>query len=226
MTSLPDTAASIIDLAAPRYSAAGAAVAEAFGDFRKQIAEITDAGSQLRKDYAELESKRDLLPGAGFQRLRRLATEDAAVRGRDADGAARQALDRIRGELTTASLPKVPADREALARQELSEALGPKPTLERIVNLAANGSRESIAALFSPFGRTILESRGVPGTDYVEALDAARQVAAATAVDRGETETERAASALLDNVGTLGAALGAAGVDLHHAAEGVTTEGV
>ena len=55
---------------------------------------------------------------------------------------------------------------------------------------------------------------------------AARQVAAATAVDRGETETERAASALLDNVGTLGAALGAAGVDLHHAAEGVTTEGV
>lgn len=69
-----------------------------------------------------------------------------------------------------------------------------------------NGNEEAVAALLSPWGKTLLSARGVRDPERVQAD--ARKVAVASALKRGDTP---AARALGDHFGNLGVVKGTAG---------------
>ena len=173
---------------------------------------MLDARRQLDADVTELHTKRDLLPPEGWQRLRREAVAEARERATAGDRAAERALDALKAALTAAALPQVDVQREQLARDELRLALEGGAPVGRVADIAGRGSREAVAVLFSGYGRTLLEARGLTGRDLEDALATARTVAANAAIDRATTPREILAGAALRALGKLGAAKGAAGV--------------
>ena len=202
------------------------AALDAVGDFKSAISDQIAAGTQLEADARDLRSKRDLLPREGFQRLRRDAVTEAQRTALDADVRAAQALDRLRGALADAAVPRLDPAREALARDELRTALdgahGDRAA-ERALAVASSGSPEAAAALLgSSFGETLLKARGLEGRDLREAMQGARTAAAAAAVKRGTTPREVLVGKLSEQVDGLAAARGAAGTFLSHQIEGAT----
>jgi hypothetical protein len=190
------------------------AVHDAAADYKAAVDETVAAGRQLEADAAELYSKRDLIPEACYRRLQREMIAEAEERASGADLRTGAALERLRAAIDQDALPRLDPSREALARQELSLAVGEaqgSAAMSRVVTLAERGSREAAAALFSQFGSSLLEARGLTGRDHAEALQAARDVAAGVAAERGETATEILAGQARQSVGKLGAVKSAAG---------------
>lgn len=189
-------------------------VHDAVSDFRAAIDDQLGAADQLAQDTAELQGRRDLLPNAGYQRLRRDAHAEAQQTVLGADRRASDALDRLRLALTDASQPEVKPGRESLARQELALAIGDASGQEaasRALQVAEHGSREAAAVLGSSFGGTLLQSRGLTGQSFTDTISGVRAVVAKVAAKSGGTPRELLAGKLLGAVDGLGAARGASG---------------
>jgi len=140
------------------------------------------------------------------------ASRSGSARSEEAEG-------RLLEALTDRALPTFEESREPLARQEIALALDGadgKSVLSRVLNIAQHGSPEAVACLIrTPFGRTLLASRGASGRDIDEALSTARRVSAVRAAEHGQTERQRQAGRALGQVGKLGAARTAARMHLN-----------
>jgi len=186
------------------------AVRDSSSDYGQAIRDVLAATQQLNDDLGELEGQRDLLPAEGLRRLRREAVDEAQRGYMDAIRRAERSYEAVKDALTDAALPKVNAERESLAREELAVALsGQGSMVQKISDLAATGSREAVAALLSPYGRTLLKSKGLAGTDLDEALGIARTQAAYHAPATALEASEILAGMALAKLPRLGAAIGA-----------------
>jgi hypothetical protein len=195
----------------------GQAVADAWSDARQAIGDPLAVARQLGSDVAELDRKRDLLPDAGWRRLRSEAISQARALGDEADRRAGRAIEALQGELVAAAQPTLDPSREVLARGELEVALGGLTgnlAASRAIELAHTGSRELVAVLGSSFGMTLLQSHGLEGRALTDALASVRQVAAGVAAEHGASVRETLAGKALEKVGGLGAAKGASGTAL------------
>lgn len=190
-------------------------VRDAHDDARQALADEIAAVRQLEADLAELDGKRDLLPAAGYQRLRGEAVAQADVSVHTARQRGMQALARLKDELRAAAVPKVDPQRETLARDELKMLLAEAPPAEvraRALRIARRGSRDATAALLSPYGRGLLETKGLSGRSLDDAMDALTKMVAASAAERaGSTVEEIVASRAYESVDRLAAAIGNAG---------------
>ena len=181
-------------------------VLEAAGDVCGNLSDTLAIGRQLEADLAELEARRDLLPVDGFRRLRADAIADAKKKLAELEPVTDRAVERLEVSLQDAVMPTFQPSREQLSRDECSLALGfGNPELAAHA-LARDGSPEALAALLSPWGRTVLRARGVHDVDRV--IREVRQIAIAQALKRGDSP---AALALSDHLGALKAAKGSAG---------------
>lgn len=200
----------------------GQAVHDAAGDFRAAFSDVIASGRKLEADAAELRKKRDLLPAAGFQRLKGEAINSAAELSAEADRRAGRAIETLRERLTDAAQPRLDPARESLARQELALALGEATgdhAAGRAITLAQTGSRECVAVINSDFGATLLQARGVTGRTFGETRATVRKLAARMALEKSANVEEILASKVLERVDALGAAKGAAGSYVYNAIE-------
>jgi hypothetical protein len=191
----------------------GQAVHDAAGDFRAAFTDQIAVGRKLEGDVAELRKKRDLLPAAGYRRLRGEAISAAAQFSAQADKSAAAAIESLRERLTDAAQPRLDPAREGLARQETTLALGEAKgdhAAGRAITIAQSGSREAVAALNSPFGETLLQSHGVSGRTLTETRAAIRKLAARMALEKSANVEEILAAKVLERVDSLGAVRGAA----------------
>lgn len=194
------------------------------GTFTGAINEAHQAAVQLTADRAELRAKADLIPPAGAARIEREAQAEAEAKGKDSLNRARTATENLRRAALLDALPQPAPEREQLGRSELSEILGtgsPEQIMERVHRVAERGSRDAVAALLSPYGRAILETRGLVGSDLEGAIASARKVVVESAADNAgrHTEKELRSARLFRSVGDLEASiaassfyLGAAGI--------------
>jgi hypothetical protein len=144
------------------------AAAEAAATSCNAVLAITDAVKEKLADIAEQES-RGLLPKAGADTLRGElsdnAQELATQAAQEFEAAQADALDLA----VTAALPTVALEREILARQEFSMAIGDAKGPEaqaRALGLLNGGSDEAKAVLLTTsFGRQALISKGVSNVD-------------------------------------------------------------
>jgi hypothetical protein len=191
------------------------AAADHVDDYRAAVNDLLSTGEQAERDIAELQSKRDLIPGPGYERLRGEAMAEAQRLAADADARATRALDALKADLIADAQPTVDPAREGLARQEAALAMGEATrdgAVERLNSIVTEGSPEAAAVLLgTSFGRTMLVARGVNGHDLQQALETGRMLAAHTAVERGTTARQVLAGKLLQSLGGLAAAKGAAG---------------
>jgi len=170
------------------------------------VRDAIGAGRQLEADRADLLRRRDLLPTDGYTRLWNEAHRDAKLKLDEAQGAANRAYSRLETALQDATLPKFDPSREQLARDECALALSNGNPEAGALEFASRGNDEAVAALLSPWGKTLLRSRGVQNPEPV--LRDVRKIAVGRALDRGETP---AAKALKEHFPALGAAKGSAG---------------
>ena len=180
-------------------------VLDAAQDFQGALGDQIEAGRQLERDRAELARKKDLLPVDGYQRLWGEAHADAKGKTKDAERAAEHAFKRLETALEDAALPRFDASREALARDEAALAVSNGDPAMAARDLALRGNDEALAALLSPWGLTLLRSRGA--ADPEQALADVRKIAVQRALERQETV---AAKALKTHLGPLSAAKGTA----------------
>lgn len=181
-------------------------VLDACQDCTGALRDLIAAGRQLEADRAELTRRRDLLPADGYERLWREAHADAKAKADQGQRDAERAYKRLEASLQDATLPAIPAGREALARDEAALALSVGNPEAEPLDLAGFGNAEAVAALLSPWGKTLLRARGVRNPDKL--LAEVRKLTVARAIGRGDTA---AARALRDSLGALGAAKGSAG---------------
>jgi hypothetical protein len=170
------------------------------------------ASAQLDADLHELASKRDLIPDAGLARLEREARAEAAEKSQAALHAARQTAEAIKRAGLGGGPPQIDPARELLGRGELEMLVGdgdPVQISTRVAQLAERGSRDAISVLNSPYGRSLLETKGLEGRDLDETLASARLVVAQTAVDNPgrHTEPELTAAQLLKSTSDLEGAI-------------------
>jgi hypothetical protein len=189
---------------------------DALDDVSASIKDRAESLRQLDRDLAELNSKRDLIPRQGFERLESEARAEAQRRSDEAGARFDRAHKELKEALIDDALPVYDSGREGMARQELALVIGDAQgtaARKRALDLVQSGSSEATAILLrTSFGRTLLESRGVKGRDLQEFFTSARTIAAGLAAERGQTDRERAARAALSQVAGLGAAKGATGV--------------
>lgn len=171
------------------------------------------AGRQLRRDLDDLNRRRDLIPRDGYQRLVADAKRDARSKVDDADTAAKRALTRLEESLFEAALPKFQPEREQLARDECALALSNGDPQAAALGLADHGNDEALAALLSPWGRTLLEARGVRNVDRM--LADVRTVVRGRIIARADTP---AAVVLRDHLSDLATAKGQAGYSVRQLA--------
>lgn len=129
-----------------------------------------DAYDQHVSDVAELKSKADLVPQAGYMRLQREINEEAETNMAAGWRVADSGFAKLRTELTARALPKLSPEREQAGRQELALMLGDsrgESVRERLHTLALNGSSEALGAFFTPFGEALLHSRDVEPTEVM-----------------------------------------------------------
>jgi hypothetical protein len=152
-------------------------------DHRAAVEDILSAGAELERQLAEVERDRDLYNPQGVQRLRRERIDLAEQAVAEAGHRAERALAELRVNLGEAVIPRVPTEREHLARQELAMLLDARgQSLVSTALAVANGeSREALAALLSPFGRALLMARGVTGIDLEQVMRSVRTIAVQTA---------------------------------------------
>ena len=187
-------------------------VVSSYADFANAVQTANGAGDQFASDMADLAEKRVLLPPAGHAHLASAALNDATETSGSAYRDAQRAHASLLDALTTAALPALDSSREALARQEAETALSradKNTVVNQAVRLAGGASREAAAALLSPWGRTLLESRGVEGGDLERAFSEIRQAAAQAASNHGTTKREKAAAAGLQAARKVESAVGA-----------------
>jgi hypothetical protein len=191
-----------------------AEVMAAAADDADALTDRIGAVRQLAADLADLNSKRDLLPGPGWQRLRTEALEEARRRSEDAAHRSKRAQQALAEALTTAALPKLDKSREALARQELALLLGTGNPHHNVLRIAQRGSRDATAVLVSTsFGESLLESRGLQGRELKDALTNTRTIVSRSAAQRPEaTPDEIRASAALNKLPKLAAAVATASI--------------
>jgi hypothetical protein len=208
----------VLNDVAPVLSAAslGQASRDAFRDATTAVRDVVAAGDQLDRDLAELDAKRDLLPQAGYSRLRREAEAEGRAREAEADARWRRSVAALRESLEQDAMPTFSPERESLARQELTMLVGDaqgQSAAAAALTVARSASREALAVLLrSPFGRSLLEARGLRGRELDEVLASARTVAAERALEEGASERERAAAAALRRLGEFASARGAASI--------------
>jgi hypothetical protein len=190
-------------------------VGDAAEDLQGALHEQLAIGRQLAADRAELDAKRDLLPPDGAARLWRDASQDAHARTLKAGRAADRAHQALEDALTAAALPTFDPRREGLARDECALAISGADPQGEALSLAERGNDEALAALLSPWGRTLLRSRGVDNPEPL--LRDVRKVAVARARARGDNP---AAQALKDHMSALAAARGSAGSQTRHLLRG------
>lgn len=194
------------------------AVRDALGDYRRAIRDGMSAADQLEADLAELKAKADLVPPHGLERLRGEAVADAEQRNGEAYQRATKAMDTLKAEVREAALPKVPREREQLARDELLVAFADAKgaaARTRAVDLAQTGNAEVVGALLSSYGTTLLQARGLGGRDLQETLDSVKTLAASVASERATTPRELIAAKAFGRLDRLAAAKGAMGSHLH-----------
>lgn len=180
---------------------------DAAQDLTGALSDALAAGRQLEQDRHELTQRKDLLPEDGYRRLWGEAHVDAKRKTQEAELVVERAYTRLQVALEDAALPTFAPGREQLARDEAALALsgsGNPETLAR--QLAMDGNEEALAALVSPWGRTLLASRGVENPK--QTMREVRSIAVARALDHGETT---AALALRDHFPALGVVKGSAG---------------
>jgi hypothetical protein len=173
------------------------AAADAAATSCNAVLAITDTAKSKFAEIAEQES-RGLLPKAGADTLRREASEQAQEIAhqahREFEAAQSDALDLA----VQSALPTVALEREVLARQEFSLAIGDAQGPEaqaRALGLLQGGSDEAKAVLLSTsFGRQALISKGVRNVDSF--LSEAKQTVASQDLAVG------AVLAKLDKLGT------------------------
>jgi hypothetical protein len=183
-------------------------------DVREAVHDQVAIGRKISHEDAELRAKHDLLPSAGYRRLRGELVAMGRSLNEEADRRIGRSLDALEDSLVEAAQPRFDPGREMLARQEIALALGQAEgdhAAGLVSQLALNGSRELVAVLGTSFGQTLLMAHGVTGRTLEETLKGVRQIAARTAAERGETPREIMAGRALDEVGKLGAAKGASG---------------
>jgi hypothetical protein len=183
-------------------------VQKLIASFNDHVSDALAASAQLDADLAELASKRDLIPDAGLARLEREARAEAAEKSKAALHAARQTAETIKRAGLLGAQPQIEPARELLGRSELEMLVGdgdPVQISTRVAQLAERGSRDAIGALNSPYGRALLETRGLQGRELDETLNSARLVVAQSAPDNAgrHTESELAAAQLLKSAGDL-----------------------
>ena len=161
-------------------------------------------GRQIEADRGELNAKRDLLPGAGFDRLWREAHEDARDKTVAAETAAERTYARLEAALQRSLLPEFSPGREQFARDEAALALSSGDPEYAVRNLALYGGDEPIGALFSPWGQTLLRAHGIENADTI--LKEARAIV----VRRKSASDSPAAEAIRHHLGPLAAAKGSA----------------
>lgn len=191
-----------------------AEVHERFADFVVGVSGQLGAAAQLESDLRDLNAKADLVPAHGLARLRNEATGQATAAHERGVRQAQEAAAGIRAALAEAALPTLKPEREAPARQELALLLGNAsgPRAQKAVTaIVQNASPEVIACLLSPFGKSLLATRGVSGRDYDETIGYAKTLTVKLAATKGETARERKAAALHEQVAQLEAAIGGAG---------------
>lgn len=191
-----------------------AEIRAAFDDYSAAVAEILTVGAELEGQLADLDRDRDLYPAQGYQRLRGERVNDAIAASREAERRAEAAAGELRERLADQVVPRVPESREMLARQELQMLLDVPGVDARTAAIrVANGdTRDGLAALMSPFGRALLQSRGVYGRDLDETMAAVRSIAIGTAAQHPgrHTGAELTAAAARDRVPGLAFAAGLA----------------
>jgi hypothetical protein len=189
---------------------------DAYADATRAVRDLVAAGDQRDRDLAELEAKRDLLPQAGYGRLRAELEAEGRAREADADARWNRSTAALRESLEADALPTFEPERESLARDELAlllgDARGPAAA-GAALGIARSGSREALAVMLrSPFGRSLLEARGLRGRELEQTLSSARTIAAERTLDEGATERERAAAAALKRLGEFSSVRGAASI--------------
>lgn len=190
------------------------------GDYHRAAREAIASGEQLRADRAELASKADLILPAGAARLEREARAEASHNAKTALNGARSQVEILRRAAMLETLPKVDKERELLGRSELDLVLGtgsPEQLLARVHDVAQSGSRDSVAALLSPFGASILKAKGLTGADLDGALQSARKVVVETAAEKDwHTESELRSARLYKTAGELDAGIASVSWALGH----------
>jgi hypothetical protein len=177
--------------------------------FKADLDAALAASNQLDADLAELASNRDLLPPTGYERLEREARVEAAEKSKAALHGARQKLEAIRRAGLLGSQPTIDPAREQLGRAEFDTLIGtaadPAQLEMRVAQLADRGSRDALSILNSPYGRAVLESKGLEGRTLDETLASARLAVAQSATDNSlrHTESELTAAQLLKSAGDL-----------------------
>lgn len=171
-------------------------------------------GDQYTSDRAELAAKGDLIPPAGAARLAGEALTEAERNGKNELNAARQDVATLRRAALLDALPKVDPAREGLGRDELSMLIGtgsPAQIMTNVHRVAEHGSRDAVAALLSPFGRSLLETRGLVGADLDGALTSAKKVVAESAANRPwSTDAEKRSARLFAYTGEIDSAIASA----------------
>lgn len=196
-------------------------VRELVGAYRGHVREALAAGAQLEADRAELRSKSDLIPPAGAQRLEREAHAEATDRAKSAMDKARASVENLRRAALLDAQPKPDKEREGLGRDELNMIVGsgsPAELMTRVHRVASTGSRDAVAALMSPFGRSLLYARGLAGSDLDGALASARKVVVESAETNASRHTagEIRAARLYAATGGMDGAVAAASFALGH----------
>lgn len=172
------------------------AAADAAATSTNSLLAIADTAKGKLSEIAHREQRGEL-PKAGADTLRREVAQEAQTLSREAQVQYEAAHKDATELAVSTALPKVDQNREILARQEMSLALGDAQgpdVVTRVFGLAQGGSEEAVAVLVnSSFGRQSLISKGVSDVD--EILSKARRI---VATKNGDTEATLAKLAKLD----------------------------
>ena len=150
-------------------------------------------GATISKDLAEIDERErtGYLTLDQARILKMHAREEARAREESAYAEAKRAYERLGDAIDAELTPKLDASREQMAREELQLAFPPveQNPEGKALWLAANANDEVVAALLSPYGRTLLQSRSVKYPDPI--LREVRKTAAARASSRLDTPAAR-----------------------------------
>jgi hypothetical protein len=184
-----------------------AAAAEDGATAVSAVLAIAGAAKEKLAHWTE-QQKQGLVPAEGALIQRQQVRDKALQLARDADRSFNAAHDAAVEAVTTAALPKLPENRELLARQELDVVLGGaegSSAKARILAAAQNGSDDVRAILATPYARQRLISAGVSSVD--DTLSTLKRVIAST---------DKAAQANLEKLENLSGAYLAAGSAFRH----------
>lgn len=183
---------------------------DAMHDFEADVAEMRIIDVSLANALADLESKRDYVPEAGYAKLRRAAIDDARRHAADAKRRSTENLAKLRSSLEADTVPTLKPEREAAARDEALLLAGDArgdDLIARLTDVAQDGSREALGAILgTSWGRSLLQARGLSRPEQDKALAAIRRTVALGAAEYGATDRERDAGALLNVPDELAAA--------------------